>query len=31
MSILKLIRNKRFRERVPWRSFVSARKETGRR
>ena len=31
MSILKLIRNTRFRERVPWRSFVSARKETGRR
>jgi hypothetical protein len=31
LSVLKLIRSKRFRARVPWRSFVAARKETGRR
>jgi hypothetical protein len=31
LSILKLIRSKRFRARVPWRSFVTSRKETGRR
>jgi len=28
---MKLIRTARFRARVPWRSFVTARKETGRR
>jgi hypothetical protein len=30
-SVMKLIRTARFRARVPWRSFVTARKETGRR
>jgi acyl-CoA reductase-like NAD-dependent aldehyde dehydrogenase len=31
LAISKLIRSKRFRQRVPWRSFLTARKESGRR